>query len=201
MLVLLGGCRLCGNNLEIFRGRQKADSWSLLIRLMLQVWFILPSLPAPQMDQNPTHSEQSGSKMGLRRDNMPAPRIILSCFLEWLYHQNIPHPSLLWNTTSMLKSREEDQTTQIASFKCMQEVRIRWIDKGRSFVGSGWRFQRCLHSVHIAQSAHCTVHSGRAWACLEHPVDTKAPVWLLKRWVEEELVLSIQSMPWSRTQW
>ena len=48
MLLLLGGCRLCGNNLEIFRGRQKADSWSLLIRLMLQVWFILPSSQLPK---------------------------------------------------------------------------------------------------------------------------------------------------------
>ena len=74
----------------------------------------------------------------------------------------------------------------------------------RSFVGSGWRFQRCLHrgcahcTLHIAHCTVCTVctlhsvHSGRAWACLEHPVDTKAPVWLSKRGVEEELVPSIQ---------
>ena len=129
MLLLLGGCRLCGNNLEIFRREQKADSCGLLIRLMLQVWFILPSLPAPQMDQNPTHSEQSGSKMGLRRDNIPAPRISPGWFLEWLYHQNIPHPSLLWNTTSMLKSREEGQTTQIASFKCMK-YSLKWGSDG-----------------------------------------------------------------------
>ena len=107
--------RLCGNNLEIFRRGKKPIAGPLLIRLMLQVWFIRPSTP-PEMDQNPTHSELSGSKMGLRLDNIPAPRIILSWFWSDCIIKTSPHHSYEVPWECFRETKIMSDITEIASF-------------------------------------------------------------------------------------
>ena len=70
-----------------YSGGQKADSRSPdKANATTSVIYPLP----PQMAHNLTQSEPSGLKMGIRRDNILAPKDDPRV-LEWLYHQKYPH--------------------------------------------------------------------------------------------------------------